>query len=124
MAACDAAPEQNFAAELADFRRASFPHHAGTLAGITEGVDERFDNLLAVLRLFLRLQGVLDGRTERQPFNALGGPIRRNYLAGHSPDLLGVGLEENLEEPSAELVDDPVFECFGIGHGPKSRFGE
>ena len=32
-------------------------------------------------------------------------------LAGHPPDLLGVGLEEDLEEPAAEAVDDPVLEA-------------
>ena len=29
---------------------------------------------------------------------------------GHAPDLLGVGLEEDLEELAAEPIDDPVLE--------------
>ena len=38
---------------------------------------------------------------------------------GHSPDLLGVGAEEELEQPPAEALRDPVLE--GLGLGPRAQ---
>ena len=99
-------------------------HHSRAPTRIAEALDEGLHDLRAVLRLSLRQQGVLDGRSERGPFNALGGPVGGNFLAAHAPDFLGIGLKEDAEEALAKLVDDPVFEGFGIACGTKSGFGE
>src|SRR4029077_9044852 len=40
----------------------------------------------------------------------------------HSPNLLGVALEESIEETFAELVADPVFEVTRISHRHEARF--
>src|SRR5262245_39071164 len=80
-----------------------FPEHAGAAAWVTEGVDQRLDDL-ATLGGFLLLgpQGVQDGGLQRESLDALSGPVGGDLLAAHSPDLFGVGLEEDVEEPLAE----------------------
>ena len=45
---------------------------------------------------------------------------------GHAPDLLGVGLEELVEEPAAEAVHDPLLErvLLALGRDPRPQVGE
>src|SRR5262245_27168031 len=101
------------APELLDLGGARPPNHAGALARVAEGVDERLDDLALVLPgrggLLLE-QGVPHGPPQRQPLDALGGPVGGDLPAAHPPDLLRVGLEEDVEQPLAELFADPVLE--------------
>ena len=90
------------------------PHHPRAEPRIAEGVDERRDLRRTIARpLFrsaLRQQRVPDRPGERQSANPLRRPVGGDVPALHPPDLLGVGLEEDLEQPPAEAVADPVFE--------------
>ena len=49
-------------------------------------------------------------------------PVGRDFLATHSPDLFGVALEENPEEPAPKLIADPILEIARVAHGEESRF--
>src|SRR5216684_2285165 len=86
-----------------------FPHHPGTLARVAEGLDERLDDLAA--QLAPRQERAERGRREGQALDPLRRPVGGDLLAGHAPHLLGVGLEEDLEEPPAELGDHPILEA-------------
>ena len=100
---------------------AGFPHHAGTFARILEGIDQRLDDLGFVLRLPLREERILDRAAERKAFDALRRPVGRDLLAAHAPDLLGVALEEGVEETLAELIAHPILEVVRVAHREKPR---
>src|SRR5580692_5401290 len=85
-----------FTAQFTDFFRARFPHHSWSQPRIAEGVDQRFDNELAVFWFAPGEKRVFDCRAERQSFDSLRGPIRGDLVAAHPPHLLGVGLEKFL----------------------------
>ena len=53
----------------------------------------------------------------------LGCPRRADLRARHAPDLLGVGLEEDLEEAPAEPVAHPGVERAFVGDGKQLRAG-
>ena len=99
-----------------------FPHHAWTSAGITEGIDQRLDHFRSIAIVALRQQCVLDRAAKRKPFNALRGPVCGNFPAAHAPDLLGVALEESVEESSAELVAYPLFKVTRIADWEDASF--
>ena len=109
------------AAALLHAGRGRVPHHAGTLARILERVDQGLDDLAVLLRTAPRAQRVAQRVRHRAPqveaLDALRGPVGRDLVAAHAPHLLGVGLEEDREQPLAELVGDPVVEALGIGGG-------
>ena len=65
--------------------------------------------LIAVDRL-LSDAAVEDRLRERQALDALGGPLGADLGARDAPDLLRVGLEEDLVQPLAEPVGDPLLE--------------
>lgn len=89
-----------------------FPHHARAESGVLEGVDERFDQGCA--GVFFGEEGVEDGGGEGESFDALGGPVGADFVAGHAPDFFGVGFKEDGEEPVSKAVGDPVGEgAFG-----------
>ena len=97
---------------LADLVAGGFPHLAGAEPGVLEAVDQRLDDLALPLRLAGAPKRPLDDRLDQaQPLDPLRGPVGRDGVGGHPPDLLGVGLEEDLEEDAAEAVDDPVLEA-------------
>src|SRR5437773_802149 len=91
------------AAQRPGFLRASFPHHSRSAPRVFEGIDQSLDHFGAVFRTALREEGVLDGAAEGQTFDALRGPISRNFPATHSPNLFGIAFEEGVEEAFAEL---------------------
>ena len=62
-------------------------------------------------------------RGQRQAFDSLRRPVGGYLRALHAPHLLGVGLEEDVEEPASELVRDPLFEVPGITGRPHARPG-
>ena len=79
------------------------PHLAGAVAGVVELRDERLD-LVALVAEERGLRGAEEG----QALDALGRPVGADLRRGHAPDLLGVGLEELVEEPAAEAVRRPT----------------
>ena len=99
-----------------------FPHHAWTSAGITEGIDQRLDHFRSIAIVALRQQCVLDRAAKRKPFNALRGPVCGNFPAAHAPNLLGIALEESVEEPSAELIAHPLFKVTRIADWEDASF--
>ena len=108
----------DFATLRTRFARRGVPHHARTLARVLEALDQRLDDFAVVgrraiveaLRLHRVAQRVRHGRPEVEALDALRRPVGRNFIAAHPPHFLGVGLEENCEQPLAELVGDPVVE--------------
>ena len=102
----DRATHQDLAALGAHLLRAAFPHHARSQSRVAKGLDQRLDHFAAPARE----ERVADRSPERQTLDPLRRPVSRNLLAGHSPDLLRIGLEEDLEESSSELVRHPVLE--------------
>ena len=87
-----------------------FPHLAGTEPRILKLVDQGLDHL-ALARLEPPEQAVHDRRDQAQALDPLRRPVGRDLAGRHAPDLLGVGLEEDLEEHAAEPIDDPVLEA-------------
>ena len=90
-----------------------FPHHAGAFPRIAEGLEQGlgFHPVVGLLVEPERaLQAVEHRAAEAKPLDPLRRPVRRNLVARHAPDLLGVGLEEDVEELLAELVDGPILE--------------
>ncbi len=85
-----------------------FPHLAGAEPRVLELLDQRLDGLAAGTADPERVQG---GADEAEALDPLRRPVGRDLGGGHPPDLLGVGLEEDVEEGPAEAVDDPVFEA-------------
>ena len=124
------ATHQNSAAALPDPGCGGFPHHAGTLARILERPDQRLHDIvadrngfwLAPERMFQRGH---DCDAKIQSLDTLRRPVGGDFVAGHAPHFLGVGLEENLKQALAELIANPVVEaagrrdreCLGIGIG-------
>ena len=49
-------------------------------------------------------------------------PVGRDLSATHSPNFFGVTLEEDIEEPFAELIAHPVLEIAWIAHRPEPGF--
>ena len=70
-----------------------------------------------------REQRVLHRLAEREALDPLRCPVGRDLPALYSPHLLGVGLEEDLEQPSSEAVADPVLERPRVGDGKAPRPG-
>ena len=87
--------------------RAALPHHPGAVLRVLELLDQGGDLLLVALRAGWRS---IDGLAERQVLDALRGPVGRDLVGRHAPDLLGVGLEEDAVEAPAEARRRPALE--------------
>src|SRR5262249_42573947 len=61
-------------------------------------------------------------RPKRKPLNALRCPVRRDFAALHAPDFFRIRLEEDVEEPSAKLIADPVLKALGLFLGEELGF--
>ncbi len=107
------------AAEGADAVLEHFPHHAGSEARVVEFPDEGLWTVLAFGE-----EGLADSGAEGEVLDALGGPFGADLVAGNAPDLLGISLEEGIEETAAEAIGDPILEGFLVGVGSESRTGE
>ena len=81
------------------------PHLARAVARVVELADQRLD----LVALVAEERG-LGGAEEGQALDPLGGPLGADLRGRHAPDLLGVGLEEEVEEALAEAVGDPLLE--------------
>src|SRR5438874_9937586 len=103
------------------FLRAGLPHHSWPAPRVLERIDEGLNDLGAIFRTASREEGVLDRTAKGQAFDALRGPIRRNFPAAHSPNLFGIAFEESVEEAFAELVANPVFEVLRVADWHKTR---
>src|SRR5271165_1500826 len=107
------AVQRHRTAQLADFLGTRFPHHSGSQARISKGIDQRFDYLLSIFWLPAGKR-VLDSGPQRKPFDALRRPVGGDLIATHPPDLLCVGLEEDAEQAPAKLIRDPILKSPGI----------
>ena len=96
--------EEHLAAELLDVVGHRLPHLAGAVAGVVELRDQARD--LVVLVAEERGPG---GAEEREVLDPLRGPVGADLGRRDAPDLLGVGLEELVEEPAAEAVGHPLL---------------
>ena len=101
----DARVEPHLAALLLDRAAHRLPHLAGAEARVVELRDEALDLVVLVAE-----ERGLRGGEERQPLDALRRPLGADLGRRDAPDLLGVRLEEELEQPAAEAVRDPVLE--------------
>src|SRR4051812_46468 len=89
------------------------PHLAGAEFGIEELLDETGLGRLLADRFVAGdefLRGVGDGLRDRNAFDPLGAPLRRDLIARDAPDLLGVILEEGLVKLGAEAIDHEILE--------------
>ena len=96
-----------------DPARYLLPHLSRAKFGIQKTLDE------AGFRAFLRgirrsaegrFERVGDGLGDRQALDPLRPPFRRDLLAGHSPDLLGIALEERAVQAIAEAIDQKILQ--------------
>ena len=79
--------------------------------------------LTRLLRLHVsREERVFQRGPQGQPPDPLRRPVRRDLLAGHPPYLLGVGLEEDVEQAPAEPVADPLCEIRRMPVRQRHRF--
>ncbi len=108
----------HLAAELLDVVGHLLPHLAGAVAGVVELGDQRLDLVAPVAE-----EGRLRRREERQALDPLGRPLGADLGGRDAPDLLGVGLEEEVEQALAEAVGDPLLERvlrpLGLDGGPQ-----
>jgi hypothetical protein len=85
-----------------------------------ELVDQRLDLVALVAE-----EGGLGGGEEAQSLDPLRRPLGADLGGRHAPDLLGVGLEEELEQPLAEPVGHPLLEvvlaALGLHDRPQVR---
>ena len=100
----DPVVEQHLAAELLDVVGHRLPHLAGAVARVVELRDQARDLVVPVAE-----ERGPGGAEERQVLDPLGGPVGADLGRGHAPDLLGVRLEELVEEAAAEAVRDPLL---------------
>jgi hypothetical protein len=82
------------------------PHHPGPVLRVLELLDQRGDVLLVALRH----EGVDDRLLQVEVLDPLRGEVGLELVGWDSPHLLGVALEEVLEEPAPESRDDPPLE--------------
>src|SRR6266566_461935 len=99
-----------------------FPHHAWAPPRIAKGIDERLNYFRSIPIIALRKERVLDRAAERQSFDALRGPVSRDFFAVHSPNFFGVTFEKRFEEPFAELIAHPFFKIARMPHREETRF--
>ena len=112
-----AAVEMDGPALRADPVAGHFPHLAGPEPRILELIDQGLDDL-ASARSETAEQSRRDGAHQVQVLDPLGRPVGRDGAGRHPPDLLGVRLEEDLEELAAEAVDDPILDApLGLDRG-------
>ncbi len=92
------------------------PHHAGALARIAEGFNQRLRRGLAAIAPLVQAEGarqaVANRCAEAEALDALRRPVGGDGVTAHAPDLFGIGLEEYREQPLPELVAHPLVECF------------
>jgi hypothetical protein len=106
--AAHARAEAQLAARADDLGGHRLPHLARPEARVVELLDEAVN-----LRAVVEQRRAHDAR-ERQRANPLSGPLGADLRRRHPPDLLGVRAEEQLEQPPAEAVADPLLERLGV----------
>jgi hypothetical protein len=97
--------EADLPAQRADVVGHRLPHLAGPVAGVVELADEA-----RVLVVLVAEEGRLGRGEEVEVLDALRRPLGTDLRGRHPPHLLGVGLEEELEQPLAEAVRDPLLQ--------------
>src|SRR6185295_2386025 len=97
--------EVDAAAALAEELRHPFVDEAGAAARVGEAFGER------LVAPGAEGEGVLDRLEEGELLDPLGGEVRVQLRAGDAPQLLAVGLEEDLEEAAAEARHHPLLEA-------------
>src|SRR5215469_7042053 len=91
------------------------PHLPGSALWVLKFVDEGF-----YLAGLVRQDCISNRGQQRKAFDTLCSPFRANRGAGHTPDLLGVGLEEDLVQATPKPVRNPFFKVFFFGRGHES----
>ena len=119
---------QHFAGAAGDdFVARGVPHHAGAKPRIAETFEQGL-GCHPIVGDFVEAQTALeaidDRAPQRQALDPLSGPIGAHLVAGHPPDLLGVGLEKDRIELPAERIDGPVLEALDLLVGEHLRLGK
>ena len=96
--------QPHLAALLLDRARHRLPHLPGAEARVVELRDQTLH-----VAVVAEERGLRRGE-EREALDPLRGPFRADLRGRDTPHLLGVRLEEELEEPPAEAVRHPVLE--------------
>ena len=110
----DRRPQAHLAPERLDPIRHRLPHLAGPEARVVELLDQALHPVAAIAE-----EGRAHRARERQPLDPLRRPLGADLAGRHTPDLLGVGAEEELEQAPAEAVRDPLLE--GVLRAPRPR---
>ena len=90
-------------------------------AGYWKLVDQRLDHLALGDLSRPPKRAIPDRPTRLKPLIRCAAQSAEMLAGRHPPELLGVGLEEDLEEQPAEAVDDPVLEAPLGPDRPQSR---
>ena len=110
---------EDLAAHLLHARGDLLPHLSRAELGIEELLDQR--GLGALLRDVARLAGlfqeVRDRLADGEALDALCAPLGADPVAGHAPDLFGVGLEESEIQLAAEAVDEELLQVLHLANG-------
>ena len=102
------------------------PHHSRPKPGIAECFEQGlgFHPIIGCLVKAKRTLQPVDHRAaEAQSLDALCCPVCRHFVAGHTPDLFGIGFEEDREKFVAKLVDCPILETADIFVWKRLRLG-
>src|SRR5260370_26367334 len=97
-------------------RQPRLPTSCRALARILERLDQGLYDVVAG-RIGFRLaperalQRVHDRDAKIQSLDTLRRPVGRDVVARYAPHLLGVGLEEELEQALAEPIAHPIMEA-------------
>ena len=103
--------------------RHRLPHLPGSASRVAKGVDQRLDDGALAAPQRRRQDRIANHFHQVQAADPLPGPVGGQLAGRDPPDLLGIGLEKDLEQPMAELVGHPVFERLWVGHRPQPRLG-
>ncbi len=97
-----------------------FPHHAGAKARIAKAFQQglgRHAIIGPLVKAQRALQPILYRAPERKPLDPLSSPVGRHLVAGHAPDLFGIGLEEDGKQLLPEGIYRPILKRPDIAIG-------
>ena len=114
----EAVAHQHFALAAGDnLVTRGIPHHPRAKPRIAKAFEQGF-GLHPIVGNLVEAQAALEAidhrAPQRKPLDPLSGPVGAHLVAGHTPDLLGIGLEKDRIEFPAERVDGPVLKALDL----------